>query len=149
GATLEYTLLAQNIGAVPAYKVVLRDDIAVPQAGYLAFVNGSYLMNGSVNGITVAGSLLTADFSTTYGPLQPGRSILLRFRAVIDPNLALGTRITNTATVYWNDPVKTASASVSIDVGGIPGSGLMNGRVWHDADHDTVADDTERKFQGW
>src|SRR4029078_9623029 len=47
GATLEYTLLAQNIGAVPAYKVVLRDDIAVPQAGYLAFVNGSDLMNRS------------------------------------------------------------------------------------------------------
>ena len=149
GATLEYTLLAQNIGAVPAYKVVLRDDIAVPQAGYLAFVNGSYLMNGSANGITVAGSLLTADYSTTYGPLQPGRSILVRFRAVLNANLAVGTRVTNTGTVYWNDPAQTASASVSLDVGGIPGFGILNGHVWHDANHDTVADLAERRLQGW
>jgi hypothetical protein len=130
-------------------QVVLRDDIAVPQAGYLAFVNGSYLMNGSANGITVAGSLLTADYSTTYGPLQPGRSILVRFRVVLNANLAVGTRVTNTGTVYWNDPTQTASASVSLDVGGIPGFGILNGHVWHDANHDTVADLAERRLQGW
>jgi len=60
-----------NVGTVPALAVVIRDDIAVPQAGYLTFVAGSWTMNGSVNGITVTGSLLTADFSTMYGPLQP------------------------------------------------------------------------------
>ena len=48
-----------NVGLVPAYHVVLRDDIAVPVPGYLAFVDGSYTMNGSTNGITVAG--LAAD----------------------------------------------------------------------------------------
>ena len=31
---------------------------------------------------------------------------------------------------------QTASASVSIDVGGMPGVGLLNGTVWHDADFD-------------
>ncbi|HVS23819.1 MAG TPA: hypothetical protein VMU03_08870, partial [Gammaproteobacteria bacterium] len=149
GATLEYTVVAQNIGAVPAYQVVLRDDIAVPMPGYLTFVNGSYTMNGSTNGITVVGSLLTADYSTTYGPLDPGRSITLRFRAVLNPNLAIGTRVTNTASVYWNDPVQTASASVSIDVGGTPGVGIVNGRVWHDANFDTIADAAERKLEGW
>src|SRR6185295_269711 len=120
GATLDYVVTVTNVSTVPAQAVVIRDDIAVPQAGYLTFVAGSWTMNGSVNGITVTGSLLTADFSTMYGPLQPGRTILLRFRAVINPNLAMGTRITNTATVYWNNPVRTASASVSIDVGGTP-----------------------------
>jgi len=25
----------------------------------------------------------------------------------------------------------------------------MNGRVWHDADFDAIADDAERKLQGW
>ena len=86
-------------------------------------------MNGSTTGITVVGSLLTADYSTTYGALQPGRTITLRFRAVLDANLAIGTRVTNTGTVYWNDPAQTASASVSIDVGGIAGVGIVNGRV--------------------
>src|SRR6185295_12528682 len=149
GATLDYVVTDTNVSTVPAQAVVIRDDIAVPQSGYLTFVPGSWTMNGSVNGITVTGSLLTADFSTMYGALPPGRTIVLRFRAVINPNLAMGTRITNTGTVYWNNPVKTASASVSIDVGGVPGSGLISGRVWHDADFDTIADDAERKLQGW
>ena len=47
----------------------------------------------------------------------------LRFRAVINPDLLDGTRITNTGTVTWNNPPRTASASVAIDVGGIPGVG--------------------------
>ena len=149
GATLEYNVVVTNVGTVPAYKVLLRDDIAVPQAGYLAFVNGSYTLNGATDGITIAGSLLTADYSTTYGALQPGRTIILRFRAVLNANLAVGTRVTNTGMVYWNDPQQTASASVSIDVGGIPGYGMLNGHVWHDANHDAVADVAERKLAGW
>ena len=55
-------------------------------------------------------------------------SITLRFRAVLNANLPIGTNVTNTGMVYWNDPQQTASASVSIDVGGIPGVGILNGR---------------------
>ena len=33
GATLEYVVRVTNIGTVPAYKVVIRDDLAVPHAG--------------------------------------------------------------------------------------------------------------------
>jgi large repetitive protein len=148
GATLEYVLQATNVGTLPAYAVVIRDDIAVPMP-YLSFVDQSWSLNGSTNGITVTGSLITADYSTMYGPLQPGRTITLRFRAVLDPNLAVGTRVTNTGTVYWNDPVQTASASVSIDVGGTPGVGLLSGQVWHDANFDAVPDNAERKLEGW
>ena len=149
GAMLEYVVQATNVGTVPAYAVVIRDDIAMPMPGYLSFVDQSWSLNGSTTGITVVGSLLTADYSTTYGALQPGRTITLRFRAVLDPNLALGTRVTNTATVYWNDPAQQASASVSIDVGAIPGIGLVNGRVWHDADFDRVFDANEIALEGW
>src|SRR5678815_5280909 len=126
GATLEYVVKATNSGSVPAYAVVLRDDIAEPNPGYLTFVNGSYTMNDSTNGITVVDSLLTADYSTTYGALPPGGTITLRFRAVLNANLAIGTKVTNTGKVYWNNPVQQASASVAIDVGGIPGVGLIN-----------------------
>ena len=82
-------------------------------------------------------------------PLQPGRAVTLRFRAVLNASLAVGTRVTNTGTVYWNDPAQQASASVSIDVGGIPGVGLVNGRVWHDADFDRVYDASEIALAGW
>jgi uncharacterized repeat protein (TIGR01451 family) len=121
----------------------------VPTPGYLTFVDQSWSLNGSIDGITVVGSLLTADYSTTYGALEPGRTITLRFRAVLEPNLAQGTRVTNTATVYWNDPAQQASASVSIDVGGIVGVGLVSGRVWHDADFDRVFDANEIALEGW
>src|SRR5882672_7154118 len=149
GKTLEYTVTVTNSGTVPAYAVVIRDDIAVPQAGYLTFVPASWTMNGATAGITVAGSLLTADYSTGNGPLQPGRSVLLRFRAVLNASLAIGTRVTNTATVYWNDPVQTAAASVSIDVGGITGVGILNGTAWHDANFNGVLDVNERLLEGW
>ena len=149
GAMLEYVVQATNAGTLPAIAVVIRDDIAMPMPGYLTFVDQSWSLNGSTNGITVVGSLLTADYSTTYGALQPGRTITLRFRAVLDPNLAIGTRVTNTGTVYWNDPAQQASASVSIDVGGIPGTGFVNGRVWHDADFDRVFDANEIALAGW
>jgi len=149
GATLEYTVEVTNIGTLPAFAVVIRDDIAVPQAGYLEFVPASWTMNGAAAGVTVAGSLLTADYSTANGPLQPGRSVLLRFHAVLNANLAIGTRVTNTATVYWNDPVQTASASVSIDIGGIVGVGILNGTAWHDANFNKVVDVGERLLEGW
>ncbi|HJR69997.1 MAG TPA: THxN family PEP-CTERM protein, partial [Gammaproteobacteria bacterium] len=149
GATLEYVVQATNVGTVPAFEVVIRDDLDVPTPGYLTYVAGSATLNGSANGVTVAGQLITADFSTLNGPLAPGRTLLLRFRAVLDANLAVGTRVTNTGTVYWNDPVQTASASVSIDVGGIIGVGLVNGRVWHDTDFDDTYDATETALAGW
>ena len=64
--------------------------------------------------------------SSTATPAWEARSSTidsrwLRFRAVINPSLAMGTVVTNTGTVYWNDPTQTASASVSIAVGGMPG----------------------------
>jgi uncharacterized repeat protein (TIGR01451 family) len=149
GATLEYVVQVANVGTVPAYQVVIRDDIAVPNPNYLTFVDGSWTLNNATDGITVAGTLLTADYSTTYGALEPGRTAILRFRAVLDANLAMGTRVTNTATVYWDDPVRQASASVSVDIGGVVGSGLVNGRVWHDADFDRVYDPDELGLEGW
>ena len=50
---------------------------------------------------------------------------------------------------HWNNPPQTASASVSIDVGGIAGVGVLNGTAWHDADFDDVLDANERVLEGW
>ena len=88
--------------------------------------------------------MLTADYSTNYGPLAPGGTIVLRFRAHINPTLPIGTRITNTGVVNWSNPPQTARASVSIDVGGMVGVGILNGRVWHDANFNTAVEANER-----
>jgi uncharacterized repeat protein (TIGR01451 family) len=149
GATLEYTVTAQNIGAVPAFYVVITDDLDMPNPGYLTYVDQSATMNGLPDGITVAGTLLTADYSALNGPLQPGASIVLRFRAVVNPDLADGTPVKNVGRVSWNDPLKWVEASVTVAVGAIPGTGILTGTVWHDANFDDTLDAAERVLVGW
>jgi uncharacterized repeat protein (TIGR01451 family)/fimbrial isopeptide formation D2 family protein len=149
GAQLEYTVQVTNVAAVPAIYVVITDDLDADRPGYLAYVDQSATLNGSASGVSVAGSILTADYSALNGPLQPGEVVVLRFRAVINPDLAIGTRITNTGVVTWNRPPQTASASVSLDVGGVYGVGILNGTVWHDADFDRSIGSSERLLEGW
>ncbi len=149
GATLEYTVTVQNIALVPAFGVVITDDLGVPTPGQLVYVNPSATLNGSATGVTVAGTLITADYFGVSGPLAPGQIVVLRFRATIAAGLAPGTTITNTGIVTWNTPPETASASVSISVGGMPGAGALNGTVWHDADFDDALDAGERPLEGW
>ena len=57
--------------------------------------------------------------------------------------------MTNTGVVYWNDPTQTASASVSIVVGVVPGISVLGGTAWHDADFDDIQDLGERALAGW
>ena len=149
GATLEYLVTVRNIGAVPASYVVITDDLDDPIPGHLIYVDQSATMNGLSNGVTFLGTTLTADYSTDYGPLSPGQEITLRFRAMINSNLADGTTVTNVAQVAWNDPTQYATASVSIDVGAVPGSGMLSGTVFHDSDFDNTADPAERLLEGW
>jgi uncharacterized repeat protein (TIGR01451 family) len=149
GATLEYLVTATNIGAVPAYFVEIYDDLDMPVAGQLTYVVDSATLNGLDTGVSFAGSLLVADYFNNYGPLQPGESVELRFRAVVDPNLPIGTTVTNIAEARWNDPQQTVTAIVSIDIGGIPGSGALNGTAWHDADFDNTLDTGERLLADW
>jgi uncharacterized repeat protein (TIGR01451 family) len=149
GATLEYVVTARNIGLLPALYVRIEDDLSVPIPGYLSYVDQSATLNGVANGVTVAGTLITADYFTDYGPLAPGQEVVLRFRAIINPNLLEGTTITNTGRVYWDDPLRQAEASVSIDVGAMPNLGMLSGNVWHDADHDNTPGGLERPLEGW
>ena len=149
GATLEYVVTVANVGTLPALYVAINDDLDVPIPGYLTYVDQSATMNGLVNGVSVAGAIINADYFNEYGPLNPGETVTLRFRAIIDPNLVDGTTITNTARVYWNDPLQSLDASVSIDVGARPGAGMLSGNVWHDADHDNTPGGFERPLEGW
>jgi uncharacterized repeat protein (TIGR01451 family)/fimbrial isopeptide formation D2 family protein len=149
GGQLEYVIRATNIGSLPAIRVTVTDDLSPPLGDQVTYVAGSGTLNGATAGVTYAGAMLTADYAAVYGDLQPGGSALVRFRVQIDPTLAIGTTITNTGVVRWNDPAQTAAASVSLDVGGTPGSAALNGNVWHDASLDRVYDSTEPHLQGW
>lgn len=149
GAQLEYLVRVVNIAAVPALNVVITDDLDASLPGQLAYVNLSATMNGSAAGVSFAGSTITADYASVSGPLQPGGVVVLRFRATLNPSLVLGTVVTNTGVVAWNDPAQTASASVSIVVGSIPGFGVLSGSAWHDADFDDTRDSGERALAGW
>ncbi|MDH5455481.1 MAG: hypothetical protein OEY37_05365, partial [Gammaproteobacteria bacterium] len=149
GATLEYTVTVQNVSNVPALYVLLRDDLDEVTPNYITYVDQSATLNGLTTGVSVAGQIITADYFTDYGPLEPGEFVTLRFLADIDPTLVEGTSIANTARVYWDDPQQTAEATVYIDVGAMPNAGMLSGYVWHDADHDNTPDGAERPLESW
>jgi uncharacterized repeat protein (TIGR01451 family)/fimbrial isopeptide formation D2 family protein len=149
GGQLDYLVHVTNASTSPATSVVITDDLSTAGAGRLTFVNPAATMNGATAGVTVVGSLLKADYSTLNGPLQPGQSIDVRFRTQIAAGVPAGTTLTNTAVVTWNNPPQTASASVSIDIGGVPGSGSLNGTAWLDANFNKIADPGEPLLEGW
>jgi large repetitive protein len=153
GAQLDYLVHVTNPTNNPpnfqASSVVITDDISSAGAGRLTLVNPAPTMNGSTTGVTVVGSVITADYSTTNGPLQPGQSVDLRFRAQIAAGVPTGTTLTNTGLVTWNTPTETASASVSVVIGGVPGAATLNGTAWLDANFNKVPDTGEPRLQGW
>jgi uncharacterized repeat protein (TIGR01451 family) len=149
GAQLEYVVRVTNITSVPAINVVITDNLDASQPGQLAYVSGSSTMNGSASGISFSGSTITANYSSVVGQLAPGGVIVLRFRATLNPSLALNTVVTNTGVVVWNNPVQTASAVVSVVVGSVPGFAVLNGLVWHDSNFNDVQDSGERGMAGW
>ncbi len=140
GSELEYVIRVTNIGSLPATRVIVTDDLNPPLGNQVTYVAGSGTLNGSAAGVASAGAILNADYAAQYGDLQPGAAAVVRFRVQISPTLAIGTTITNTGVARWNDPAQTASASVSIDVGGTPGSAGLGGNVWHDANLNKVRD---------
>ena len=144
GATLDYLVTVRNPGSIAQPGVYITDDLDENAPAYLLYVDQSALLNGTNTGVSIAGSVITAN----YGDLAPGQTIELRFQARINPNLAIGTHVTNTGHVTWNVD-QTAAASVTIDVGGMVGSGILNGTVWHDANFNDVLDGNERVLPGW
>jgi len=149
GARLEYIIRVTNVGAVPADNVIITDDLDQPQPGYLGYVPGSATLNGRPAGIAVAGAAVTANYGGLVGPLNPGAVVVVRFRAVLASSLADATVVTNTARVDWNQSSQTASASVPIIVGGVPGTTILNGLAWHDANFNAALDLNEEALENW
>jgi uncharacterized repeat protein (TIGR01451 family) len=122
GATLNYLVHVINNSASPASPVVITDDLNAAGPGALTYVAGTATMNGSVTGVSVTGNVITANYSATYGPLPPGGTIDLRFRATLGGTLPTGTTVTNTGVVTFNNPPQSVSGSVSIQLDTPPGA---------------------------
>src|SRR5262249_18637590 len=149
GGQLDYLVHVTNNSATPVNPTAITDNLNAAGAGALTYVAGTATMNGSPNGVSVAGNVITANYSATYGPLAPGGTIDLRFRATLGSALAAGTIVTNTGVVTWNTPPQTASASVSVTIGVVPGAGSLSGTAWLDANFNKIADPGELRLQGW
>src|SRR5215469_11757515 len=149
GGQLDYLVHVTNTSTTPVNPVVITDNLNAAGAGALTYVAGTATMNGSPNGVSVAGNVITANYSATYGALAPGGTIDLRFRATLGSTLAAGTVVTNTGVVTWNIPPQTASASVSVTIGAVAGAGSLNGTAWLDANFNKIADPGEPPLQGW
>lgn len=149
GSQLEYVIDVTNISSVPVVGIIVNDDYDSPVAGQKTYVANSATLNGLTAGTSISPpSTVVADYSANT--LAPGESIQVRFKVTLDPGLLPGTKIDNTAIVYWNAMTQSASASVSIDVGAIPGVANLNGRIWHDANFDNNFDSgTEKQLENW
>ncbi len=145
GGELEYVVRVTNTGIVAVSNVVITDDLVV---GQMTYVVGSGLLNGLP--VILTGPALSADYSAIYGDLPPAAVVELRFRVQLDAALIEGNTVTNTGEVSWNVPPATASADVSIDIGGIPpGTASLNGTVWHDTNFNETVDGAEPLLQSW
>ena len=90
--------------------------------------------NGHLNGTRRRHGRGT-DHGRLLGALRTARAERARPCCASAPRsmgATFGTLVTNTGMVTWN-MTETASASVSVTVGGTPGVGLLSGNVWHDA----------------
>ncbi|WP_299596042.1 isopeptide-forming domain-containing fimbrial protein [uncultured Microbulbifer sp.] len=153
GEVLEYIVRVTNISAVPASLVTIYDDLLVAGEGVLTYVEDSARLNGQPDGVMVDGPLITVDYSTNYGDLQPSETITLRFQASlgegVGEKLPLGYSVVNTAQVKWNDPPVYNEATVAIDIGGTPGIANLSGFLWHDVNFSETADSEERLLINW
>lgn len=148
GQELEYTVTVRNTGLQPIDQLVITDDLNA-LLGLADYVAGSATLNGSSVGIDVTGNVITIDYGATFGELAPNAVATLRFRVRVADDAAIGERITNTAEATWNTPSQQTEASVSVDVGGIPGTATLNGNVWHDVNFDRVHDSGEMLLADW
>ena len=150
GAQIEYVIRVENIGGVPVTNVVVIDDLNSLLGTLVDYIADSGRLNGSQTGVSYADGQLGVDYGSLFGDLPPGEGFIVRFRVQIVSSAAIGATITNIGTVQYNTPTQTISDEVSIDVGGTPGSAIINGHVWHDASLDKILDDTvESRLSDW
>jgi uncharacterized repeat protein (TIGR01451 family) len=71
GGYLEYVVRVTNIGLVPAANVYITDDLDEPVVGQMNLVPDSITLNGATLGVSYIEPVITADYWSEYGYLEP------------------------------------------------------------------------------
>jgi uncharacterized repeat protein (TIGR01451 family) len=115
--TLDYVIRFENVGSAPAYDVVIIDQLPEevdPTTIVPVSASHNYHLYANLYGT------LTIEFDNINLPAEVEDSILshgyIHFRINQDPDLAIGTQFTNSASIYfdYNEPIHTNEATTTI-----------------------------------
>ena len=107
GDTVWYTITATNNGSLSSNPFIVTDPLPnmtdangnnVPLVTYTGGTPTATVSNMETVGVTVGGTAQTPVFTVTQ-PVKPGQTVTLTFPCIVNPNVPLGTNITNTAFV--------------------------------------------------
>jgi uncharacterized repeat protein (TIGR01451 family) len=115
--TLDYVIRFENMGTAPAYDVVIVDQLPDEvDPTTIVPVSASHNYHMIVNAL----GALTIEFNDINLPAEAEDSLLnqgyIHFRIDQDPDLAIGTQFTNSASIYfdYNEPIHTNEAITTI-----------------------------------
>ena len=124
GDPITWTVNAKNTGSGAADQFVLNEQLP-PGVTLTDKTQVTATQNGAPVPVATTGSP-TAPIFTVPGPINPGNQIVLTFPTVVDPSVAVGTTLTNHATISPPTPNQPATPvpPSNVDVIGTP---LLNG----------------------
>ncbi|MEM7799555.1 MAG: choice-of-anchor Q domain-containing protein [Chloroflexota bacterium] len=103
GDTMSYTIQVENLGAGPAFDIVVADTL-VAELTY---------GEGSIAGGDSQDASDPTNLTWTIDVLDAGESVMLEFAALIDEGLSDGTTITNSASATTSTPDTNAGNNSS------------------------------------
>lgn len=144
GDTLFYSLTLKNTGTVPAEGVTIMDTpdthtkLATP--GQVTASQGNVITGNALN---------DTSLNIDIGTVAAKASVTVTYSAEVNGNTAEGTPIINTATAADDDPdTDDATETVTVSVGGSPGTASVYGRAYADFNQDGNYDSGEA-LSGW
>ncbi|MCH7229043.1 SdrD B-like domain-containing protein, partial [Haloferula sp. A504] len=118
GDTVEYTMLIENLGTGPSGTPMVIRDFLPPGFSYASFVSAT------LNGASISSPTITVDASNPAEPaftieqgIQRDRSLVIRFNALIGPDVAPGTYY-NQYQVQYERKVLPPIPEAPVEVGG-------------------------------
>ncbi|MCG8420300.1 MAG: hypothetical protein MJE77_20400 [Proteobacteria bacterium] len=96
GETITFNIAVRNSGTGSAKSAVVTDTISTVNA---AFINGSEVISPSHLSVSVSAGVLTANLDD----LDPGSTVIIGFRMLVDSPLPAGATISNQAQLATSD----------------------------------------------
>ena len=149
GDVLQYTVTLSNRGALPA-TLRLPDGIRAVADTDQLLDETTVSPNPPFAGLPEANVVQLAP-EATAPPLDPGQTLVVRFRTNINPDARVDAEVTLTASAVLIDGTTVPLGGTLMRVGSLPGTARLRGRVWQDTDGADGLLNPERDavFAGW